>query len=127
MCSTYWVGRALAQERYASKNGPHRVGYAPPEDRLLWLTEASTESQLAAGNGGVDAVKVRAADCPPGTLAEDLQGTRGKTIDVDPAHKPRCSLLPCTRHKISPDCPRPHVQHCLQDGGHLQLLEEEML
>ena len=59
--------------------------------------EASREAELAAGDGGVGIVKVCGADCPPGALAEDLHGASGKSVDVDPAHQPRCPLLPCTR------------------------------
>jgi len=81
---------------HACKNGSYQVGRAPLEDILLWLTEASGEAELPAGDAGVNVVKVGSADCTPGALTEHLQRACGKTVDVDPAHQPRGALILCT-------------------------------
>ena len=73
----------------------HHVCNAPAECGFLWDAAASGEAQLAAGDESICVIKVRGADCPPGTLAEDLQGAGGEAVDVHPAHQPHCALLTC--------------------------------
>ena len=80
---------------HACKSESHWVGRALPEETPPGLREACREAELAAGNVGVDVIKVGDADRPPGALAEDLQGAGGEAVDIDPAHQPDCALLPC--------------------------------
>lgn len=65
------------------------------ESGLTWCAAAGGEAELAAGHLGVAVIEVGAADCAPSSLAEDLQRTGGKSVDVHPIYKPHHALTTC--------------------------------